>query len=144
MKTSFLLPHYFLRIGLILFLPALALGITVVHFDFSPSFLTVKDFWSPDNTSLFFTDENFTNEIAGVSFLISLVFIGFARQKIEDEYIMKIRLESLMWGVYIYSGLLFLSLVFIYGGKFFGSMMYLLYAPLMVYILRFYIYLARR
>ena len=138
MKKQFLFPNQFKAIGWVLLLPSLVLGIASLHFDYEFAFL---DFKVRADPGIFGSElENFTNEIAGILILCSLMFIGFSRLKIEDEYTMKIRLDSLLWGVYINYGLIFLSIAFVYGEDFFTVMVYNLYTLLIIYILRFHYY----
>lgn len=138
MKKQFLFPNQFKAIGWVLLLPSLALGIASLHFDYEFAFLDSKI--RTDQGFFGSQLENFTNEIAGILILCSLMFIGFSRLKIEDEYTMKIRLDSLLWGVYINYGLIFLSIMFLYGEDFFTVMVYNLYTLLIIYILRFHYY----
>jgi len=44
---------------------------------------------------------------------LGLFFVAFARERIEDEQIWQIRLDSLRWAIYINYLILILSLVFI-------------------------------
>ena len=98
MDKHFLFPNRFKAIGWILMFPSFVLGIASLHYEFEFGFL---DFKVRTDPGIFGSEfENFTNEIAGILILCSLVFIGFSRLKIEDEYTMKIRLDSLLWGVY--------------------------------------------
>ena len=138
MKKHFLFPHQFKVIGWIMLLPSLALGIASLHYEYEFAFL---DFKIRTDPGIFGSEfENFTNEIAGILLLCSLIFIGFSRLKIEDEYTMKIRLDSLLWGVYVNYALIFLSIIFLYGEDFFTVMVYNLYTLLIIYTLRFHYY----
>lgn len=143
MKTNYLLPHPFLKLGVILLLPFLLLSILSAHYHFELPFLVWEDFRAGTGM-LSPADENFTNEIAGLGLLLSLIFIGFSRLKIEDEYIMKIRLESLLWGIYINYLLVAAAFLLVYGGDFLTVLVYHLYTPLIIYIIRFYLSLAKR
>ena len=136
MDKHFLFPNRFKVIGWILLLPSLVLGVASLHFEYELNFLALKLRTDPG----IFGSENFTNEIAGILILCSLMFIGFSRFKVEDEYTMKIRLDSLLWGVYVNYGLIFLSIMFLYGGDFFTVMVYNIYTLLIIYILRFHYY----
>lgn len=145
MKTQFLLPHSFKAIGLVLLIPALVLGVMVQHFDFYFDFLTWYDFRGPTGGWLLDPeDQNFTNELAGIVLIFALLFIGFAKLKTEDEYIMKIRLDSLKWGIYVNYFLLVLGFLFAYNLDFYTVLVYNLFTPLIIYIVRFHFYLWKR
>jgi hypothetical protein len=49
-------------------------------------------------------NNNILNEILGVVIILSLLVVAFSKEKSEDEYISKIRLESLVWSVYLNYG----------------------------------------
>ena len=83
MKQIKLLPHSFQRIGWVLLLPFLALGIANMFFEYNASWLQFK---INNNSSLeFFSSHNFTDEVSAVGLIISLIFIAFSKEKIEDE-----------------------------------------------------------
>ena len=82
--------------------------------------------------------ENFTNELAAIGVALSLIFIAFSREEIEDEYIMKLRLESLLVAVLVNYGLLLLAIAFIYSMGFFLALVYNMYTILILFIARFY------
>jgi hypothetical protein len=67
------------------------------------------------------SDENFTYEIAYVGTFLSLFLIAFSKERIEDEYIQKLRLDSLLLAFYLY------SLISIVGTLVFYSFDYLLF-----------------
>jgi len=145
MKTQLLLPHSFKAIGLVLLIPALVLGVFVWHFDLELEFLTIENFRIGEG---FFSEkeskENFTNEIAGISLILSLIFIGFSKLKTEDEYLMKLRLDSLKLGILVNYALLTLAFLFAYDFDFLHVIVYNLYTPLIIYIIMFHVYLWKR
>ncbi len=55
----------------------------------------------------------------------------------EDELILKIRLESLLWATIWSYGILFLAIIFIYGEKFFTVMLVNMFAVMVLFIIRF-------
>ena len=140
MRQLFLLPNQFRLIGLLLLAPALLLGWMVLSSDFELDFLSFRIRESQGDLSNLFSGpvENFTNELAASILLIALFFIGFARLKTEDEYTWKLRLDALIWGIYAYYLLVFLTLFTFYGENYFTVMVLNLFTPLVIYILRFY------
>src|SRR5258708_14323146 len=88
----------------------------------------------PGNTSLF-TGEHlfFISTILLMSF--GLFLVAFASEKIEDEQIWQIRLDSLRWAIYVNYLILIISLVFIYDTAHILELN--LWVPLLFFIIRF-------
>ena len=136
MKTRFLFPHSYRMYGWLMFVPFLALGIAFLYLNFEFPLLDVnlplyKDFF---NGTL---DGNLTDEIAALGLIISLIFIGFSKEKIEDELIAQLRLDSLQWSVYVNYLVLALAIVFIHGMAFLDAMVYNMFTLLIFFIIRF-------
>ena len=120
MKTNYLLPNQFKKIGWIVFIPSFIMGILWLIFEFEPNFFDVNVI-SFFNNELFNSPEfvvivenNIANEILGVLIIISASFVAFAKEKNEDEFISKLRLESLVWATYLSYGILIFALLFIF------------------------------
>ena len=137
MQSRFLLPTHYRRIGWFIFIPFMILGIFSLHMDFEFSWL---DFKLRTNGGLFDNPEieNFTNELASIGVLIGLIFIAFAREKVEDEFMMKLRLDSLVVAVLINYVLLFFAILLVYGMDFIFVWVYNMYTVLILFIARFY------
>jgi len=69
--------------------------------------------------------------------IISLFFIAFSKEKNEDEFIAKIRLESLLWATYINYAVLIIAILFVYGGSAFWVLVYNIFTILLFFIIRF-------
>jgi len=136
-----LLPYKYRLIGWLIAMPAFALMIMYLYFDFSFSFLDYHAEGariSLDGTLLFTTQSNnFTDEIAGVLLIAGLMMVAFSREKFEDEMTLKIRLEALLWAVFVNCLLIILSIIFIYGTLFLEVMVYNICTPLVIFIARF-------
>ena len=142
MRSSLLLPEKYKRIGLALFLPALVLGIMVQFFDFQFAFLTLHQDRS-DFTNILTEDINFTDEIALTGLILGMLFMAFARERNEDEYINRIRLESLQWAVIVNYVLLLVATWLVHGFGYLHVMIYNMLTILLIFLLRFHIVLAR-
>jgi uncharacterized membrane protein len=141
MNSKLLLPGRFKKWGILLLLPSLALGILVRFFDFRFDFLTVS--WKTSN-KLFENDNiNFTDEIALTGIILGLIFIAFSREKNEDEFINRTRLESLQWAVLINYGLLIVATWLVHGLNYIDVMMYNMLTVLIIFIIRFHMVLRR-
>jgi hypothetical protein len=119
MKTRFLFPHRFKKIGWILFIPSLLLGICITFFNFEIECLKFNVFtiW-PDNifnsNRSWMIINNITDELTTIIFVVSAMLVAFSKEKEEDEYISKIRLESLVWATYINFIILLIGTLFIF------------------------------
>jgi len=69
--------------------------------------------------------------------LVGLFLIAFSKEKIEDEQISQLRLDSLRWAIYFYYFVIVLSIIFT-GGIDFDDMLRLsTWVPLLFFIVRF-------
>ena len=66
------------------------------------------------------------------------MFVAFAKQKTEDEFIMKLRLLSFQWAILINYSLLLLCFIFIYDLSFLSVMVYNMFTVLILFIFRFH------
>ncbi len=69
--------------------------------------------------------------------MVALALIAFSEEKEEDEWVTKIRLESLQWSIYANYILLILAILFVYDIYFFEALVYNMYTILILFILRF-------
>lgn len=150
MEPRFLFPHRYKLIGWLLAIPSLILGLSVLIGDFYFDFLTISlpfkyvfsDTLTISNSVTHLNDEvtqlNLTDEIAAIGTIIGMLFIAFSKIKTEDEYVSKIRLESLQWAIYVNFALLILAFIFIHGMAFFSVIVYNMFTPLILFIIRFH------
>jgi hypothetical protein len=134
MKAGNLLPFRVKRVGWIILPPALILGIMVMYFNFEiPGFeITVPGLFGTAGLK-----NNLTDELVSIIAIVSLALIAFSEENEEDEWVSKIRLESLQWSVYANYILLILAILFIYEMHFFEALVYNMYTILILFILRF-------
>lgn len=142
MKSTLLLPEKYKRIGMALFLPALVLGIMVQFFDFQFAFLSLPHD-KHDMSRILESDINFTDEFALTGLILGMLFMAFAREKNEDEYISRIRLESLQWAVIANYVLLLAATWLVHGFGYLHVMIYNMLTILLIFLVRFHIVLAR-
>lgn len=143
MKTRFLFPHKYRRIGWVLAIPSLLLMLLVLHADFEFSFLYYGKgnsiFNFDDNNFLFgMHRHNFTDEVGSLVLIVGLLMIAFSREKEEDERTGKLRLESLLWAVYVNSAWMMFSIIFFYNSLFANIMTYNICTPLILFIARYH------
>ena len=85
-----------------------------------------------------FTQNNFIDEILMTLFIVSGLIFAFSKEKIEDEMVSKIRLESLVWATYVDYGVFLFCVIFIYGISFLQVMEYNMFTLLLFFIIRFH------
>ena len=78
-----------------------------------------------------------TNTVIGVVFIIGALFVGFSKEKREDEFLAELRLSSLLWAVWVNYILLLLAFLFVYGPAFLDVMVYNMFTVLIIFIVRF-------
>jgi hypothetical protein len=143
MTNYLLLPNRFKLIGWFLLVPATILGVILSFTDFE-AFPVKAKMLAIFNNDIFSKSElftvvevNITNTIVGLTFIIGALFVGFSKEKREDEFISNLRLSSLLWAVWVNYGLLFLAMLFVYGTSFFTVMVYNMLTVLLIFIFRF-------
>ncbi len=148
MGTRFLLPNKCKMIGWILLVPSTILGIIQITClsGSGLKFLDLKTFtiysgsfapWGSASVVLGFDKVNLTGTIIGVIFILGSVMVAFAKEKQEDEYIGKIRLESFLWSTYINYAILLFCFIFFYGVGFMYVMIFNMFTVIILFILRF-------
>lgn len=129
MKSRYLLPHLFKKIGGIVFLAFLAFYLMML--------MGLQVNWLSEEKNTLSAD-GFADETIVTGLIISLLMIAFSKEKNEDEYIATVRMESLQWGIYINYGLLLIGTWAFYGLNFFSVTVYNMFTPLVFFIIRFH------
>lgn len=147
MKPKLLLPYRCKLIGLVVFLLSLIPAVATYFYDFNFSFLEYTSTvirQESDGTQLSVSDlANYTDEVALTGMIIGLLLIAFSREKEEDEFINKIRLESLQWAILVNYILLIIATWAVYGFNFIDVMIYNMLTVLLIFIIRFHILIWR-
>ncbi len=168
METKLLFPNRFKKLGWVLLVPGLILTVmSIFSMNFnlvdtpksSINFFNEGNIFShwtnvqnvhpipffesgiifeSDNITIARYSEDFTGEIVMTLVALGFLLVAFSREKIEDEWIAKVRLESFVWGFYLY----ILAFVIICWTQYqFGFLMILcwcLLIPPIVFLLRFH------
>jgi len=143
MSIKLLLPNKYKLIGCCLLVPATIIGLILCFTDFEAFPLNGKVFAILNNEifgksqSFGFIETNITNTVVGVLFIVGAMFVGFSKEKKEDEFIAKLRLSSLLWAVWANYILLLLSFLFIYGTAFLTVIIFNMFTILIIFIVRF-------
>jgi len=91
----------------------------------------------PENSGFLFSPPHLFFIGTTLMVLVGLFLIAFSKEKIEDEQIVQLRLDSLRWAIYLNYAILLFSLVFTYGGDSNHILMLNIWLPLLFFILRF-------
>lgn len=134
MLTKILLPHRYQLIGWLLILPFAALLFANNYFDFNFAWL---EFGIREGSIFEDSYENFTNEFTLIGVFISLFLIAFSREKEEDEYIQKLRLDSLLLACYVNTFILILGTLLFYSFGYLEFMGYNMFTIQLIFIARF-------
>jgi len=148
MKTRFLLPNKFKMIGWFLLIPSSILGILQIFYltGSGLKFLDLEVFtiysgsfapWGSTTVVFGFDEVNLTGTIIGILFILGAVMVAFAKEKHEDEFIAKIRLESFLWATYINYAILLFCFLFFYGIGFMYVMIFNMFTIIILFIVRF-------
>jgi hypothetical protein len=144
MKLNFLFPNKYKKIGWLILIPSAIIGLSTLIYEYEPSFLDfnvpaifVDELFSVNKKTFRMVTNNILNEILGVLIIISTFLVAFSKEKSEDEYISKIRFESLAWAVYFNYAILILTFLFIYDFAFFWVMVFNMFTVLLFFIVRF-------
>ncbi len=155
-NTKFLLPGGYKKVGWWIF------GITVVliilHFIFQSqcdfSLNNIRELFGMERlerkgwqlSSSFGPNDDLLLTFIGFLLIVAGIFIGFSRNKEDDEFIEQLRYESLILSLYINSGIVMLCLIFVWGLPFLWVMMINIFSILYVFIICFYLrlYLNKR
>ncbi|UBM59650.1 hypothetical protein LAG90_03165 [Marinilongibacter aquaticus] len=147
-----LLPHAFKKIGWFILIPALFVGVGWLLLDADdnnklfnwPVFALVSDPLFEENWQFaHFIQNNVLDELIALWILAGCVLVAFSREAVEDEYIMKVRLDSLLWATYFNCGALAFCILFVYDMAFYWVMIINLFALLLFFIVRFNWYLLK-
>lgn len=143
MTTKYLFPYKYKKIGWLILVPSAIVGLVSLLVSYEPSFLNfnipaifISELFG-DTKLVGMVNNNMLNDIVGLLIIISSLLVAFSKEKSEDEYISKIRLESLVWAVYVNYGILLLSFLIIYDGSFLWVMLFNMFTILIFFIIRF-------
>jgi len=77
------------------------------------------------------------DELIALCIIIGGLVVGFSKEKVEDEFIYKLRKDSLVWAIIFNYIVLILAIVFIYDFSFFDVLVFNMFTPLLFFVIRF-------
>lgn len=149
MNIPYLFPNRFKKIGWIIFIPSAILGFYILKTGEVPDFFNIPvlafihesfiDTNASTVNNFFFKviENNVLDEILLILSIIGALFIAFSKEKHEDEFINKIRLNSLVWATYVNYVILIISTIFVYDMTYFWVMILNMLTILVIFIVRF-------
>lgn len=150
MKTNYLLPHRFKKLGWAILIPALVLGFLLLkEMVFFPWLdLEVFALYNPSmlgqtDQSFALVENNVADELVACFLIIGILFVSCSEVKEEDEYIGRLRLESLLWATYVNAIFLLFCIFFVYGLGFYQVMIFNLFTLMLLFLIRFHLVLYR-
>ncbi|QHL86445.1 hypothetical protein GU926_02895 [Nibribacter ruber] len=153
MKTRYLFPHRFKKLGWLILIPSLVLGLLLTNEVISFPWLDLNVFALYDPAMLGektatkevfeIMENNLADEIISCLLIVSTLLVACSEVKEEDEYSAKLRLESLLWATYVNAGILIFCILFIYGLGFYQVMVYNLFTLMLLFLMRFHLVLYR-
>ena len=145
MKNLFLFPNKYKKLGWILFLPSMLIQITVIAFKINlDDYLNIKVFAISQETlgekSGFFRiiENSVCDELLTLFLIVGGILICFSKLKNEDEYISKIRYESLVWSTYLNYGFILFFTLFLYGMPYLNVLFYNMFTLIIFFMIRFH------
>lgn len=145
MKTNYLLPNKYKKIGWILFIIGIIIGVVLYLDEYDSDVLTIKVLSIYNDDAIFGKENGFfkiiensiVDEIAVLAIIIGGLLVGFSKEKIEDEFVYKLRKDSLVWAIIFNYTVLIFAVLFIYSFTFFDVLVFNMFTPLIFFIFRF-------
>lgn len=145
MKSKFLFPSRYKKLGWILLIPGILIGLPIEYSGWQPAFLDIKvpsllisAIWSGSDSQLIRLEHNnVLNEILGLLVITGGLMVAFSEESDEDELISKMRLDCLVWAIFWNYGMLTLAFLFVYDIEFYRVMIFNMFTPLLLFVARF-------
>ncbi len=144
MGKSYLLPNKYKVVGWILFVLGICGGLVMYITDFDAmEFLSIKVMTIYSDPILgkpsFFKviDNGVFDELVAVLLIVGGFLVGFSKEKIEDEFIYKLRKDSLVWALIVNYSILLIAILFVYEVPFMHVLMINMFTPLLFFVIRF-------
>jgi hypothetical protein len=142
MKSRFLFPYYWRIIGYLCFIADIlfAIALKVLH----PEGYAAVDLHQVTGSGMKIHHDIYQgvitmrlhHDIIVLLIVFGLLFIAFSKEKIEDEHIAQLRLDSLQWAIYLNYGIFIICVLFVYGLYFIPVVIFNVITPLIFFIIR--------
>ena len=152
MKKNYLFPHQFRVIGWVMVIAVLVtfvveqlwfrdlhIKMPALYYDGSFEFLSDE----PAPTGFFVMATTTLLSLLFPILTVGLVLIGFSKERIEDEFVTKVREQSLVWSTYVTAVLFILATLLVYGFPYLIVPYLVFFVFLMLFIIKFRVELRR-
>lgn len=144
MQTNYLLPNKFKTFGWSLFIIGIISGIFLFASEYESNALRINvlsiynnSFFSNEKGFFQIIENSIVDELIALAIIIGGLIVGFSKEKIEDEFIYKLRKDSLIWALIFNYVILILAILFVYDLAFFDILVFNMFTPLLFFIIRF-------
>lgn len=157
MNANYLFPNRLKKIGWLIFIPSTTAGVLYLFpgglkivfnmLGIEEAMFKMDVFAIIANSKRFvFISNNVFDEILGVFIIIGAILIAFSKERTEDEFIARMRLESLVWATYVNYIVLIISILFVYDQSFLTVMILNMFTTLIFFLIKFHwmVYKAKR
>ncbi len=142
---KYLVSNKFKKPGWALLTIGIILGVIHSLNEYESNFLTTNvislfhfdTFLSTENGILKIIENSIVDELITICIIVGGLLVCFSKEKIEDEFISKVRLDALAWAILVNYAILLFANVFIYDIRYFHVLVYNMFTPLIIFILRF-------
>jgi hypothetical protein len=135
MKPNYLFPFGIRYFGIALIL--IHIPIKLIWDRLYPEGFSASQVASGSTGSLLFSPPHLFFIGTTLMVLIGLFLVAFSRERVEDEQITQLRLDSLRWAIYLNYAILLFSLIFTNGSESDHILLLNIWLPLLFFILRF-------
>jgi hypothetical protein len=132
MKRIPLLPNYCKKVGFLILIPSVILGIFKWYLLKDLNWLTFIRYVPYKGSYV-----DIANTLLILLIIAGGLMAAFAKEKIEDEFIVKLRLSSFQWAILVNYIILFVASTFLYGWDFLGIIAWNMFTPLFIFFIRF-------
>tara|TARA_R110002096_G_scaffold434373_1_gene655743 strand:+ start:766 stop:1236 length:471 start_codon:yes stop_codon:yes gene_type:complete len=144
METNYLLPNKYKKLGWILFILGILGGVFIYVIGFDPTEylkMNVLSFYHDpyigEPTFFKIIENGVLDELISIFIILGGLLVGFTKEKIEDEFIYKLRKDSLVWALIVNYSILMITILFVFDLAFFHVLMFNMFTPLLFFVIRF-------
>ncbi|MDY8136318.1 hypothetical protein [Aquimarina sp. 2201CG5-10] len=142
---KYLLSNKFKKPGWFLFIIGIILGVIHLIDDFESDLLTTKvislfhknTFFGSEDGVIRILENSIVDELITLMIIIGGLLVSLSKEKIEDEFITQIRLDSFVWAILVNYLILLFATIFIYDIQYFNVLVFNMFTPLIIFVLRF-------
>ena len=145
MVTKYFLGARWKILGWIMFLTGFIVGLFYMITDYSMDFKEFKLFAIIGSDSVFSGREFFKwvendplDELLSLLVIIGGLIIAFSKEKVEDEFINKLRMDSLLWAILCNYAVLILAIIFVFDMAFLDVLVINMFTTIVFYVFRFH------